>query len=377
MKLRALLRNQSGGVLITTGLAIVFLVGIIGAGIDLGQQQLLRARIQQSSDAAALAAAGLVAKGADPQQTALRYFNLNFSQTFMGKQRPTPSVAVGANSISVSANESLATTFTNTIGASSVNAGGKTVVANPTEKKSATLDFDVVAVIDESGSTGARSSSGKTRMAEEQEALRDMIDSVLGTTEDGANNRRVGVVGYSGAITTIGPLTSKVGNAKSYIAKLQPRCQNYDHFGIEGGMNMLSGGTGGGFENRVLCAIQKNTAMPAPATARDDGQLVSKVKHLVFITDGYIMIEPPCVRGKCPDYDVFLDACDKAKSQGINVYTISFVSQTPGDVAALKACASNDPKTGQPQYYYAPDSVTLKSILAGVVQTIKNIRITE
>lgn len=376
MNLLALFSDRRGSVMITTGLAIVFLVGIAGAAIDLGQQQLLRARTQQASDAAALAAAGLASKG-DPQQIALRYFNLNFSQSYMGVQRPMPAINVGPSTISVTASNTLKNNFVNNIGLNSVSAGGKTTVAIASEEKSAALDFDVAAVIDESGSTGARSTSGRTRMDEEKDALRDMIDSVLSSSEDGDSNRRFGVVGYSGAITTIGPLTSKAGNAKSYIAKLKPRCQNYDHYGIEGGVNMLNGGNGGGLENTGYCAVQKNTTMPAPATARDDGQLVSKVKHLVFITDGYIMVEPPCTRGKCPNYDIFLDACDKAKSSGVNVYTISFVSQTPGDVTALKACASNDPKTGQPQYYFAPDAATLRSILAGVVQTIKSIRITE
>lgn len=381
MKFLSFLHDQRGGVLITTGLSILFLVGVTGAAIDLGRQQLIRARTQQSSDAAALAAATLSATGANPQQVAMRYFNLNFSTGYMGFDRPSPSINVGTTTIAISATNSMPTSFANNIGVHTMNAGGRTVVANESTSK-ATMDYDVVAVIDESGSTGARDAgTGRTRMEEEKDALRDMIEGLFPSSDSTNKNLRFGLVGYTGYISTTGGLTSNKGHAQSYISKLKSRCHNYDHWGMEAGLKMITGQWSSPVP-KPECSVAQNTSVPGPATSRDDGKNLSAAKHIVFITDGYIMVEPPpCYGGggggPCPNYPIFLKSCDQVKAAGVVLYTISFVSQTPGDVGALKSCASIDPATGQPRYFYAPDAATLRKILGEVGETIRSIRITE
>ena len=391
-------RDQRGGVLITTGLAIVLLVAVAGASIDLGTQQLLRARTQQSSDAAALAAASLSASGADAQQVALRYFNLNFSSDYLGAQRPTPSISVGGGSIAVSATTPVTTQFTGLVGVGSVNAGGRSVVETASSATSNNLDYDVVAVIDESGSTGGIAPGGTQRIIEvEKQALVEMVNGIFRDNESNPNVR-FGLVGYTGYISTMGGLTSKKSDALGYLNNLSARCQNYDHWGMEAGFKMINGNwngfqsvsdlardglissgdierDSGGFSS--TCPITRNTNVDAAVTTRSDGARLSSARHVVFITDGYIMVEPPPVKGK-RDYESFVESCENVKRSGAIVYTISFVSQGPGDVDALKRCASTDPVSGSPRYFFAPDAATLRSILGSViVQTVRSIRISE
>jgi Flp pilus assembly protein TadG len=375
MKLTSFIRNRDGGVLITTGLSILFLIGVAGASIDLGQQQLVRARTQQSSDAAALAAATVSGIGVDANQVAMRYFNLNFSSSYMGLTRPMPTINIGSKSIAVSATNTMPPSFVGNIGVKSSNASGRTVVANDSTTTT-TMDYDVVAVIDESGSTGARFANGKSRMDEEKDALRDMLDGLFPSSESSNPNLRFGLVGYTGYISTTGGLTSNKGHATSYINKLQSRCHNYDHWGMEAGLNMINGNWSNPV-NAPSCSVTRNTSVPPPATLRNDGASLSKAKHVVLITDGYIMVEPPHQANGQPDYPTFVNSCNQVKAAGVIVYTISFVSQGPGDVDALKKCASVDPITGQPRYFFAPDAATLKAILGSVGETIRSIRISE
>jgi hypothetical protein len=44
---------------------------------------------------------------------------------------------------------------------------------------------------------------------------------------------------------------------------------------------------------------------------------------------------------------------------------------------AMKACASTDPFTGQPDYMIAPTTADLNNFLAGLTQGIKKIRIVQ
>lgn len=145
-------KDQRGNVLMLTGLAILILFASAGAGVDFGRQQLVRMKLQNASDAAAVAAASLPDSSSTEQrrQVALRYFNLNFPSTYLGIARPTPNIQIG-NQITVDASTGFSANFVSNVGVERLEAQGRTVVDRSVPTPSI---YDVVLVMDNSGSMG-------------------------------------------------------------------------------------------------------------------------------------------------------------------------------------------------------------------------------
>jgi hypothetical protein len=346
---------------------------------------------------------------------AQRYFNLNFPATYMGIARPTPIITIAAGSVEVKANTNVPTTFMKMVGRNDIPADSKsnTLIAGRN------VDYDLVMVVDESGSTGlgCAACGGLTRMQVEKNAISAMMNTVFppGPIND---NVRFGLIGYTGFISNKWGLTSDKNQALASIASLASRVENYDHWGMEAGFNMVTGNvdsslssgtivpnnpnvyqfpplalvpvasfnpaklcwTSTGWRNVatvadcVMQAIERNTNVPPPRTPRSDGAPVSPVKNVVFITDGFIMVEPPGCPAR-PCYSDFLAQCTALKNAGVNVFVISFASQGGGDVAALSSCASVDPVSNNPRYWFAPNAASLNTILQNIGVTINKVRI--
>ncbi len=144
--------DRSGSILMLFGLSILFLVGTAGAGYDLGHQQLVRQKIQQASDAATLAAASLPLGTSDAARiaTANQFFQLNYPDSFLGVERPTPTVTIGGNSVSVTASTDVPTSFVANFGVSTLAAHGTTTA----QFKKGYSKVDLILVMDNSASMG-------------------------------------------------------------------------------------------------------------------------------------------------------------------------------------------------------------------------------
>jgi Flp pilus assembly protein TadG len=396
-------KNERGNVLMLTGLGIIILFAAGGAAVDFGRQQLVRSKLQQATDAAALAAAAMPAGATVAERTAVanRYYELNYPAGYLGVARPTPSINIGAD-ISVSATTNVGTNFVSNVGVASLQSAGSTRVS---VQAGAKTDYDVVVVVDESGSTLATDGGcgrSRTRMDCEKEALNLMLDSIYPANAN--PDVRVGVIGYTGSITTHGPLTSNKATAKNYVNMLQGRCQNFDHWGLSAGHNMITGTKATGYVGpSIVCnqtnwlnyivsrppktarqinyfAAQQNDAVGTPATPRSDGRSYSTVKNMILLGDGQIMREPdPSPSGadvSAANAAVFNAECTKIKNAGVTLYVVNFVSTSPSDEAALRQCASVDEK-GVPRYFYAPNATELKKILTAFAETIRKVRIAE
>lgn len=142
--------DARGSVLMLTGLAILILFAVAGAGVDFGRQQLVRMKLQNASDAAAVAAASMPESTTVEQrrQVALRYYNLNFPSSYLGVARPSPLIEIG-NQITVDASATLATNFIANVGVNQLESQGRTVVDRAEERNSV---YDVLLVMDNSGS---------------------------------------------------------------------------------------------------------------------------------------------------------------------------------------------------------------------------------
>jgi Mg-chelatase subunit ChlD len=144
--------DRSGSVLMLFGLSVLFLVAIGGAGYDLGRQQLVRQKIQQASDSAALAGSAMVfgTSAAARTTTANRYFALNYPASYLGVARPTPTITIGANDVQVSATTPVVMNFVSNLGVSTLNATG----LSKTQFKKGYNKIDLILALDNSGSMG-------------------------------------------------------------------------------------------------------------------------------------------------------------------------------------------------------------------------------
>ena len=430
---------ESGSILMLVGLSILFLFGIAGAGYDLGHQQLVRQKLQQACDASALAASNLplTATNAQRQAVGLRYFALNYPASYLGVTRPTPTVTTTPdNSVSVSvAAIDIPTNFVSNLGISTLPAKGYSKVSIATSGAS---DYDVVMVVDESGSESgtltpcAGSPYPCNREGAQQDALRTMANTIVpvGNTNQ---NVRMGFVGFSAQISNRWGLSNQNADALNAISNLRPMNQNFDHMALLAAMNMLKGGQGasnakigGGLGDYT---INGNISMPNPRTARSmpgDAQGISNTKYVVFISDGGIMIEPSDIQlgtpyypyylpyyqdptglvqahcpGRLPFYDIltgtndecfaaFTDACTQLKNYGgtdnVHLFFINLKGTVTYQQPTLISCASSTisgsptyPLSTKPDstkdYYFANDTAALQNILKNITTTIQKQRI--
>ena len=295
---RRIFDERGGNVLILTALGILVLVAVAGAGIDLGRQQLLRARMQQSTDAAALAAGSLPSPYGDPAQTdqfkrdtANRYFNLNFTPSYLGFQRPTPSVQATDNS-TVSTGGTLRTQFVNQAGVSTTEADARSVVT----AGDASQAKDILLVMDNSSSMCDNikdrfvDCDSSSKMALLKSAAREIARTLLA---DNPLHNRVGAITWSDGVRGTQPFTESFPTISRFIDKMRGN----------GGTNSSTG------MNAALSMMQSNT--------RTDS-----VKVVVLLTDGINKVRFCC--GPEQMNPLTLNTCKTLKDSGTVVYTIGF-----------------------------------------------------
>jgi Flp pilus assembly protein TadG len=112
--LDAFLVSRSGNVAVTFTLALIPLVGLVGAAVDYSRANSIKSRLQASTDSAALFAATISATSDDARATAgVNAFNAEYGTEF-GTVSPTVTIANGA--LTVTASASVATTLLASIG---------------------------------------------------------------------------------------------------------------------------------------------------------------------------------------------------------------------------------------------------------------------
>lgn len=357
MKLTLFLRDQGGGVLITTGLSILFLVGVAGASIDLGQQQLIRARTQQSSDAAALAAGTISISGVDSAAIASRYFNINFTESYMGVPRPTPSINVGSN-ISVMASSGRPTSFMHNLGTESTQAGGRTVVTtNPSVKP---RKYDLVLVMDNTLSmhAGDVGTPGAPQSRIEGLTIAAKVISANLLNDVTASGSRVGAVSWYTDVDPDQylPLTTSISSVNSYLDGMHLQCCTDSSEGLEFA------------QNRVVPDF------------RDDA-----VHAIVLLTDGLNnMHDGSRDVGGVRSNEASEKACDAMKKKGVLIYAVGYgkaASNTESEVSKFLArCATQNPAGGSNAdlyYFIAPDTSVLDKVFGTILESIKRVRISE
>lgn len=191
-------RNERGNVGIAVSIAAVPMIALAGVGVDMGRSYMVRHRLTQALDAAALA--GGRALGSDTMNADIqKYFYANLGvgapgtlggTGFMGASFSAPSVSTsGTSSVTVSASATIPTTLLNVLSGVCTSCSEITVNSTSTITRAA-RGMELALVLD---NTGSMASNGK------MQALKDSANSLLTQLYGSADtqpNLYVGVVPF-------------------------------------------------------------------------------------------------------------------------------------------------------------------------------------
>lgn len=406
---QSFVRAQQGNVLMLTGLGMLFLVGIGGAGYDLGRQQLVRQKIQQASDAAALAAAGMDfgTSNATRQNTAQAFFALNYPSDYLGVARPTPSISIAGETITVSANSSVPTSFVGNFGVSSIAAAG----SSTTRFKRLQTVLDVILVMDNSGSMGARqnlafpgslgsydvgtgnslNASGGVRpicRAGWQALYLQLFSFVLSNADaNGFCNDYEGANGFN----RINALRFSANDLVNRLMNPNPNnnrvaLTTWDIFSIRSQGFTNDPAIARNFLGTMYGRGQTNSTVGLQQAQSFAGQFRPNVaRAVILMTDG-VNQGPNGFADQIPFNTASLAICNQLKAQGVIVYTIGFGSELVGTnpIIAnanqfLSDCATGPNGPTQPNlsqfYFRAPDAAALANAFSQIAGSLQRVQI--
>ncbi len=139
--------EESGMTLPMVALSFLAISGFIGSAVDIARLQLVQSKLSYSLDAAGLAAATTL-NSSNYTAEVSKYLNVNFPAGYLGSSSPGITVELmdNNNTMSLTANTTVPTTFMNIFGISSVN------ISASSEVKRKTSGLELVLVLDNTGS---------------------------------------------------------------------------------------------------------------------------------------------------------------------------------------------------------------------------------
>ncbi len=190
---RGLARDERGGIAIILALAVVPLVAFSGLAIDTGRGELVRARLSQALDAAALAG-GRVFFSAQRDADIRMYFAANFPEGYLEADvSPLEIVEDRLNGrLTVTATATVPTTFMSVLGFRQITVSARTVVER------ADRGMELVLVMDNTGSM-YQGGSRTSRINRMRAAAHELVD-ILYEGRDTIDGLWVGLVPYTAAV---------------------------------------------------------------------------------------------------------------------------------------------------------------------------------
>ena len=244
--------RRRGITLILLAIVLVAVVGMVGLGIDVSVAYFLKARLSQAADAAALAGARSLSRGADittqaanAQLVATNFFNANFPNGFWGGTTSLATPVVTENDttkiryVTINATATIPLYFLRALGFTTTTIG--------TSAQAARRDANVMIILDRSGSMSSAISSLVT-------------DADWFVSQFAQGRDMVGLVTFGRTYTLVKPTTS-----------FSP--------GVVNAINTLNSSTVGGTTNH---AQPLWVAYQALAEVNQPGAL----NAIVFFTDG-------------------------------------------------------------------------------------------
>lgn len=199
-------RDRRGSIAVFLGLAIIPLVGAIGIGVDTARGFLVRSRLSQALDSAALAGGKVMFESYRDQDVAM-YFASNFPNGYLGATVGTPVVTDdGAKKeyLTVTAEATLPSTFMRIFGQDTI-----TVRASATINR-VNRGMELALVLD-----NTYSMASNNKMTSLKTAANSLLDILYGDA-DTANQLTVGIV----------PFVAMVNVGEEYSSWTTPRPTN-------------------------------------------------------------------------------------------------------------------------------------------------------
>jgi Flp pilus assembly protein TadG len=216
---RRFLLNERGSVAIYFGLSAIVFVGVAGLAVDAARGYLIKARLSEAIDAAALAGGKALVNDTDNAHTVvtndvLAFFNANFPNGAMGANVAVPTVLVDGNStsVTVSSNATIPTTLMRLMGYNNMLMTASAQVAR------AATGLDVVLSFDNSGSmSDTISGESQTKIQQQRSNAQDLVDLLAKPFTSGLQQQIITVQGTTYSLLNIGvvPWSSKV-NVRTY-----------------------------------------------------------------------------------------------------------------------------------------------------------------
>ena len=176
--LRDFVGGNRGGVLVWGGFILVPLIGFMGLGVDGARGYMVKGRLSQALDAAALAAGKWSANTAKAEEEATMTFKANFPNGYMDAAVSGPNINFNSlnDVVGVSATAVLPTYFVHLLGVPTFTVGANTEVMRKT------VYMDVVMSLDVSGSMDDYI-SGVKKIDAARTAAHTLTDSLFGASE--------------------------------------------------------------------------------------------------------------------------------------------------------------------------------------------------
>ncbi len=405
------IRDTRGTVLIIFAFMLFFLVAVAGAGVDMGRSQIIKHKMHQATDAAALAgaAAGLGLSESERNRIVERVFRLNFPSNFMGSDVTYEDLAItyipnaaNPDSINIQLASEVQTSFMNTVGVDKVDINSETQVGiaatGPAQADIAmALDISGSMAIRESayscgmtdytGAFGPVSDSG-TRMHGLRQSVNNFIDDLIGDGPTLSENYSLGTVLYGRdtsppIITSTGGVSGgpRVLVTKTYDNNLQAMKTFYlgtgsGNTGVLDSTNIMGPGTLGGLGAQTVHGMVNSSNRPY-------GTKDGRIQSVIFMTDGRNMVYDPSSTTRESDSPaqntLFSNQCMQMKNAGVLVYTIAYGGDIvcfPQISTLLRDCASGTTAAEKADYFFeATDGNELDAAFTKIGASIQNIRI--
>ena len=424
---RAFLRRQEGSALPLMAFAMATLVAAGGVAFDSGRGYLMKARLSQAVDAAALAGGRSVQIGgkSDHEEQIRKYFRANLGTGFLGAEIGDPDIRVNraGDLIEVSAVASLPTTLMSVLGVRNLQVSARSVVSRSVK------GLEIALVLDNSGSMkGAKLSDLKS-------ATRTLLDTLYGD-EDVVEDLHVSLVPFTArtnlrgqeealAIEASGEFPEQdddVAAIASHICfDLRDGAPQYDDTppekvpfrpyagafdprsepdaykdkicpqaallplaesrtrvaaAVEGmeaqGCTRFDVGTAWGW--RAISPLWRGTWQGVDSALPVDYRTRDIQKAVVIMTDGANTPED-CARdtdSKAASEEAFAETCRAMKDQGVVIYTITFKLSDAQTNALFEGCASSPNR-----YFKSPDGEVLEQAFATIAGDLTNLRLAE
>jgi len=216
---RRFLLNERGSVAIYFGLSAIVFVGVSGLAIDAARGYLIKARLSEAIDAAALAGGKALQNDTDNTHTVVKndvlaFFNANFPNGSMGANvvLATPIIDSNSTSVTVSGTATIPTTLMRILGYNNMIMNASAQVAR------AATGLDVVLSFDNSGSMNDTiSGDTQTKIQQQRKNAQDLVDLLAKPFTSGLQQQLVTIQGTGYSLLNIGvvPWNAKV-NVKTY-----------------------------------------------------------------------------------------------------------------------------------------------------------------